>query len=400
LSGRVEQISNATLAVPAGASAQRRSLIADIDGAARGEAWDATANAQYAINSSNLPQLGQDSYSFGLRANRQFERDTVGFASSLRRESTLTSGLASFGASFALAQRQTLSLAPTWQHPLTERLSLVTDASVSAVTYGDAPPNSGLVNYTSTSATGGLAYSLSPSTRLRLTANASRFRTDPFTSSSNVMGWSASVQHTFSERWTVAASFGPTRIDSRFASGAQICTVPVIFCEAGLVPFTFVPAQVERVSTGNAWNASAIYTPSERTTLSLLTMRAVTPSGGGALTVLETTSATLAHSFTDRLSASADAAQSSQTTVAVGAGTSTQARRAGASPSWQLDERLWLDGGIRWQQVNVAGGGVPESTTVFLALRYSLARQVLRRRRSLRPVRAAERRRAPAARTA
>lgn len=374
-SGRVEQIGNPSLATPP-AAASRSTLGVDLDLAARSEEWDAAASANYASNSSSLQSLAQDSYGAALALKLRYARDILGLNASLRRESTLTSELATTGVSIAQAQRETRSLAPSWQRTLSERLSLALDANLQSVAYDRR--GGSLTDFTSASASAGLVYQLSPRAEARFTAGASRFRTEPFTSDSDTTNFSVSLQYLPNDRWTLNGSWGPSRTRTRVAGQARICPVAAVFCDAGLVPFEITPTEERRVSSGDTWSLSANWAASPSTSMLLQASRAVVPGGGGTLSQSEAMSASLNHRINERLSAVADIGETRTGTLQQGAAAGIASRRAGASINWQLEERVSLDAGLRWNQSRLPGGASPDSTTLFVALRYSLSRRVLR----------------------
>lgn len=382
LGARLERISNAPLATPA-VAATRRSLSAGFDLAARDAAWDATARADYSNNESNLRSQAQDGHGVSLALRRRFERDTLGLTASLRGESTLASELIAAGASNArsLGRRETLSLAPNWQRSLGERLTLTADAALDAVAVD--PRAAGQADSRSLSLSAGLRYALSPRTELRVTARRSAIRTEPFSSDSDTTALTLGIQYQPDERWTLSGEWGPSSTRTVTASQALLCPVQQIFCDLGLVPFEVLPTEQRRSSAAAAWNATASYRAGERTTFMAQAAQASSPAvGGGPLSQTRSASLAASHRLGEHLSASADAGETSATTVVSGSGARTVTRRAGASLSWQLDERVFLEGGLRWQRSQIPGGESPESTMVFLGLRYELARRVLRRRRA------------------
>ena len=378
LAGRVEQISNPTLAVPAAPTDSRRAVAATGQLASRAEDWDAALDAHYTWNESSTPILDIDEYGLVFGGHRLFERDTLGLSASTRRDASLANVATPSGASIALAQRDTSNIAPTWRHSLTERWTLDAEASAQTVAYGQRTP--GLVDFSSTGGSVGLKYRLSPILDLSLGANALRFRTDPATTASDSRGWTAGLHYLPNDYWTLDASFGGTRVKSRFTATSLICPVaPVIFCETGLVPFLAVGTEREGTVQGSTWNAAASYVPDERNTLLLLSTRSVGPSGGGSLSVTESVGVTYTRRLTDRVSVTADASRRSTAIVGASAiGSATRTSYASASLAWQLAERWTLDAGARWLRSRLPSGGSPESATLFVSLRYAVSQQPLR----------------------
>jgi len=310
LTGRIEHIMNPTLAVPATPADSRRTLAVTGQLAGRAENWDALLDAHYTWNESHTPVLAIDEYGLAFSGNRRFERDALGLVAYTRRDASLTNVATPSGASIALARRDSNSLAPSWQRSLSERWALSADASAQSVAYDQR--TAGLVDFESTSGSIGLKYTLSPRLDLRLGGNALRFRTNPATSSSDSTGITVGAKYLVSDFWTLDASFGSTRVKSRFMATSLICpVVPVIFCENGLVPFLAVGTQGEGTVQGSTWNVAVNYVPDERNALSLLSLRTVGPSGGGSLSLTESSSMIYTRRFTDHLSATAEVSRRS-----------------------------------------------------------------------------------------
>jgi hypothetical protein len=381
LTGRLEQVTNATYAVSAAPASSRRTLSATGDLAGRAEDWNAGLNANYTFNDSSTPSLGLDAYGFGVNGSRRFERDTLGLVAFMRRESALTSAPGSSGTSpgssgtsYALARRQTTSLAPNWQRALSERWTLNASTNLQAVSYDRR--KAGLVDYSDASASAGLTYTFSPRMDLRLGANAQRFRTDPAATKSDTVSVTAGIKYLLSDYWTLDASYGATRVKSRFSADSRVCPAPAIFCENGEVPFTVVATNTAGTISGSTWNATSSYVPDERSSFALFSSRSVGPSGGGSQSVTQNTGLGYAYRFSDHLIVRADGALGRSATVGASkVGPATHSRQASASLAWQFAERWSLDAGARWYQSRLSAGSSPASATFFVSLRYDMARQ-------------------------
>jgi hypothetical protein len=374
LTGRFEEVTNATFALSAASASSRRTLSATGDLAGRAEDWNAGLNANYTLNDSSNPSLGLDAYGFGVNGSRRFERDTLGLVATVRRESALTGAPGSSGTSYALARRETTSVAPNWQRALSERWTLNASANLQAVSYDRS--TAGLVDYRDASTSAGLSYALSPRMDLRLGANAQRFRTDPAATKSDTVGVTAGIRYQFSDYWTLDASYGATRVKSRFSADSQVCPAPAIFCETGVVPFTVVATDTTGTISGSTWNATSSYVPDERNSLTPYSSRSVGPSGGGSQSVNQNTGLGYAYRFSEHLIARADGSLGRSATVGASKlGPVTHSRQAGASLAWQFAERWSLDAGARWYQSRLSTGSSPGSATFFVSLRYDMARQ-------------------------
>lgn len=374
---RLEYWTNPSLTVPAGEDATRRSIGAALELAGRDALWDANARAAYLRNESTDTRLAEDSYGLELGGHRFFERDTLGLAASVRREALAGSQATTDGLTSAARRRDSTNVAPSWQHLLDERLALNVDASLSAVAYQQVLGGA-LVDYDFASVSAALLWTLSARTSANVSAGASRFRTDPFSSESDTVSLQVGVQHALTERWTLSAAGGPSSTKSRFAASAQLCPVEPIFCELGFVPIVTVPTEIEDTLSGSLWNASARYAAGERSSLALQGGRSLQPSGGASLVVREQASASFTHAFDDRLSAGANLRWSREVTVLATSSPQTRTRFAELSLAWRLDESWTLEARGFWQEADTGGRGAADSSTLSLGLRYTGARRLLR----------------------
>lgn len=374
--GRVEHLSNPRFAA-APSPVTRSSLSAGLGVAARAEAWDASLDARYRHYLEAEPDIS-DEESVAGRATRRFERSTLALAGSWARGSTTANDADPAVLVATSVPRETWSLAPSWQVALTQQWTASAGASFGAIRYARRAP--GLADSDSGSANVGATYAVAERTSLGATAVASKTDTDPFSSRSETVSLQGTASHSFSERWSASASYGPSRTLTDTAAFALVCPVEQVFCELGLVPFVVSPATISRTVRGNTWSLSGSYQAAQHTTLSFAADRSVSAPGGGAATDNLTASLRLSHRLTDRLLAGAEANERHSQPPADerGEAARTRTRSASASLTWQLAERWSLDGGVSFQQSRLPTGPEAHSETVFVALRYAPERRLLR----------------------
>jgi hypothetical protein len=375
VSARGESVSNPSLAVPAGERALRLTLAADLELRASTEVWEAALSAGVARHRSNESMLDTDDRSLALRLARRFERDTLEVAAAYRRDSTQASELRETGLVLARAQRDHVSLAPTWRRALTERLSAFAGLAYSQSHY--PRPAAGLVDNSSESARAGLSYALGPRTDLSLSASATRTDTSPFTTRSRSQSAQVSLSHAWSERLSLSAAYGPSRTRTTVAALARVCALPQVFCDLGLAPFTVFPTTFEQVTRGYVYSLAANWQADPRSTLALAASRSASASGSGFPTETDSVSATWSHRLDEYLSLSADAAFTRADALGGIVAARTRTERYAIGFAWQLAEDWFLDAGARLQRAELPGGGAPRSEAVHFGLRYQLRERPL-----------------------
>jgi hypothetical protein len=379
---RTEAISNYALTVPASNPAYRLTLAADGRFDARSEDWAADGSLGVATYQSNAAALENTDYSAGLGGSRRFEHDTFKLRANYRRDSTLASELQTTGIVLDRVQRGSAGVTAGWQHAWNERLSFSVDGSAGWTHYF-AQPGSGLVDFKSTSATVGVSYLYDERTSIGMSAGETRFDTDPFTSRSRIRSVQLTLTRNLNERWSVAASYGPASTRTETAAAAIVCPAPIELCQSGLVPFIVSPTTAVQTANGTLYTFTATYAASPSTLLALQASRSTNPSGAGTVVVNERVGATLATRLKERLTLGLAATAIESVTLVNTGAPRTRFAEASGNLTWQAAERMYLDGGLRWDVAEYASGVRPNSATVYLSLRYNARLGALHRRRRL-----------------
>jgi predicted porin len=367
LGARAESIGNPSFAVPAGPSLLRLALALELTLAAKAEAWDAQLSGAATRYRANDSAFASGDGSLALRLARRFERDSLEASAEWRRIAPPPGAAPASGAVQTRFRRDELSAGAGWQRQLTERLAL--NAAARALrSRPEGPQGPGRFETSTSSVSGGLAYALTPRTGVNATLSAARSDTDPFATRSSTASAQLGVTHRQAERLTLSASYGPSRTRTETAALAAVCPVPLLFCEAGLVPFAILPARTERVGSGYAYSAAATWQAAPNASLSLSASRSATPSGSGFLAETDSYSAALKYQLAENLSLEADALLRRADSLAGTGRTRTQ--RLGGSLAWQLDSRWFLELGAWQTRAGLPGGLEPRSDAVFVGLRY------------------------------
>jgi hypothetical protein len=321
---------------------------------------------------SGVPDRDSWGASVGLDARHLTERSTYGLAAQFLRDSTFASELRATGVVLARTQRDALSVAPSFERVLTERLSVSLDATASRSDYQDAAAL-GLQDNRAWSAAAGLGYAAAPRTRLTAALSAQHFETIPATSESDSATLRAGVSHRFSERLSATAGVGYFRARTILRQDAVVCPVAFALCELGLVPFVVVQVGGESRSDGWLFNGTLDWQLGERTSVSAALREDLNPSGAGVLVRTDALTVTLGHRFSDRLSGSVDASGYRSSYVGDSSGRSdSRLYGFGASLSWRAARDWLVEGGARHVRVtyDIAPGADSDATTLFVLVRY------------------------------
>jgi hypothetical protein len=218
---------------------------------------------------------------FPLSANYRGERDRWSFDGGLTRDNTLMGELQKTGVILAFTQRNLWTASPSWTHNLTERTDLVAGYQFSDATYENGL-RLGLVDYQVHAGSAGLSYQVADKSQVQLMGVATRFLASQVNLETNIFGGQASLNHEFSETFSVKLEAG-----SRFITNIQQ------FGPQSLSDHTWV------------WVANAtIRKQLERTSVTFDASRAINPSGFGLLLETDRIGVTIGHQLTENLSAS------------------------------------------------------------------------------------------------
>ena len=226
----------------------------------------------HVVRNPQFPSLDREEQQLGAQLAQWGERYTLNFSGQAARESTLTTELGTTGLTDANRIRQMLQAGVQPQWRMTERLTVSGGANLQDIAYPGArdTPLYGS-RYTSVSANS--TYALNRQTGFTLAASAGQFISDRQDASSENSSLTAQLVYSVAERLTASLSAGPSWVKA----GGQTDT--------GFV----YEARLDRQS--------------ERSTLSLLASRAVSPSGFGVLTQQDNVQLSLSRQLTERINA-------------------------------------------------------------------------------------------------
>jgi len=266
---------------------------------------------------------GQESsitnFFFPLSANYRGERDRWSFDGGLTRDNTLMGELQKTGVVLAFTQRNLWTASPSWTHNLTEQAALIAGYQFSDATYENGL-GLGLVDYQVHAGNAGLSYQIADKSQVQLMGIVTRFLASQVNLETKIYGGQASLNHEFSETFSVKLEAGPRFITNDQQFGSQ-----------SLSDHTWV------------WVANAtIRKQLERTSVTFDASRAINPSGFGLLIETDRIGVTIGHQLTENLSASITGQAIVSSGVAtVGSGTSfVQQRYISAQPklTWKIND--------------------------------------------------------------
>ena len=218
---------------------------------------------------------------FPLSTKYRGDRDRWNVDGGFTRDNTLMTELQKTGVVLAFTQRNQWTASPSWTHNLTERADLVAGYQFADVTYENGL-SLGLVNYQTNGGNAGISYQIAEKSQVQLTGIATLFRAPQRNLESKIFGFQTSLNHEFSETFSVKLQAGPRFITSDEQSGPQNLSAHSV-----------------------VWVANAtIRKQLERTTVTLEASRDINPSGFGLLIETDRIGMTVGQQLTENLSAS------------------------------------------------------------------------------------------------
>jgi hypothetical protein len=218
---------------------------------------------------------------FPLSVKYRGERDIWNVDGGLTRDNTLMSELQKTGVVLAFTQRNLWTASPSWTHNLTERAAFIAGYQFADATYEDGL-RLGLVDYQTNGGNAGLSYQVAAKSQVQLMGIATLFQAPQRNLESKIFGASASLNHEFSETFSVKLEAGPRFINNVVQSGSQDLSDHSL------------------VWVGNG----TIRKQLERTTFTFDASRQINPSGFGLLLETDSIGMTIEQQLTENLSAS------------------------------------------------------------------------------------------------
>jgi len=293
---------------------------------------------------------------FPLSVKYLSERDSLGFDGGFTRDNTLMGELQKTGVVLSFTQRNQWTASPSWTHNLTERAALVAGYQFTNATYENGL-SLGLVNYQMNGGNAGISYKIGEKSQVQLTGNATLFRAPQVNLETKIFGGTASLNHEFSETFSVRLEAGPRFISNVQQSGSQTLSDQTL-----------------------VWVANAtIRKQLERTTVTFDASREILPSGFGLLLETDRIGVTVGYQVTENLNASiiGQALVSSGIGTVGGGSSFPQQRYLSAQPklTWKFNEWWGADAWYSYGQRDVDSVNVRAvANAVSLAITYTPAK--------------------------
>lgn len=227
-------------------------------------------------------EQGLTNLDFPLSAKYRMENETLAFNGGFTRDNTLRGELLETGLVLGFTQRNLWSLAPSWTHNFSERLSLQSTYNYSNSTYENGA-RLGLLDYEVHGGSLALLYSLSEKSRMHVAGNYTNFSVPTANAlRSHIAGAQLSITHSFTESITATLAGGPQLVSSSLHFG---------------------PARI--ADTQTVWVASAnLRKQWDEGYAQLVMSREIRPSGFGLLVQTERVGVTLSKDLNERLTLS------------------------------------------------------------------------------------------------
>jgi hypothetical protein len=263
----------------------------------------------------------------------------------------------------------TLSLAPSLTHSLTERWSATTSASYLQARY-DRTSDPNLVDYDSYGGTLGLSYSLSERASTGLSASYWKYDTSPLTTRSESWALNGNGSYQASEALALTLSLGVQRVFTDQEQELFVCPADPLFCQLGLIPTVRVGVVGRSRQTVFPFSVALKWQISERDTLLASASQQVNPTGAG--TVTGSTQAAL--SYSRALSPVLDFSVSAlyATSSLLGGGNIGSFYFVSPNLAWRIDE-AWSAGiGYSFTRTTYPDSDqTAQANAVFATLRYA-----------------------------
>ena len=265
-------------------------------------------------------------------------------------------------------RRRTATLAGSWRHSFTERLSTTAQAAYVRTGYGQRLERVA-ADFDDASASANADYRLSETDTLTAHAGRSRYATRVGGSTSTTDDINLGASRVLSEQGSVSFSLGWYRTTSAQKFIGTACPLDVAYCRSGLVSYQTFIGRRSSSSTGLQFEASYRHQFDERTSLVFAAARKQAPSGTGAVVTSDTLNAAMSRSFSETLSASLAYAQSRARFETEGGGSTAQ-RVLTVSMSKRLAEDTNLVATYQRTQADLFGSvGSAQSNSVSVSIR-------------------------------
>ena len=346
----------------------------------KSETLEVSGGAQLNFNRyTGAKGLDSDDRIFTFASKYSTERDVWGLSVYSKRDSTRATELASTGSVLPRAQRNALSINPSWTRTLTERMSLRLAYSLSDTKY-DGGTSVGLVDSKSNAATASLIYLLGDTDKLSVSGTRSKF-VSTSSSKSTTDEIRVGLTHDFSETLQGDAEFGVRRTTSTFLAPVYSCD----FLPFGILPTlngvcnflgTPVPARLlyspqTLTSRGTSLNLGLTQQFGGADTFTGRFSRDINPSGRGV--TLQTDHLSLGYStrFSETLSGLINT-DFYRTRYQAIANQGSQYFTISPSLSWQLSEWWNLDTGVQYARQKYDGSATSVSSNlIYGSIRYN-----------------------------
>lgn len=351
----------------------------------KSETLEVSGGAQLNFNRyTGAKGLDSDDRIFTLSTQYKTERDKFGLNVSSKSDSTRATELASTGSVLPRAQRNSLSIRPSWTHSLTERVALRLDYTLSDTKYEDGA-SVGLVDSKYKAASASVIYLLTDTDKLTVSGTRSK-SISTGSSESTTDDLRLGLTHEFSETLQADAQVGVRRTTSTFLSAIYSCdhlglgsilpfqsSSGVICGYYGVIPVAalllYNPQTVS--SRGSSLNLGLTKKFGEADSLTARLSRDISPSGRGLL--IETDHLSLGYSkrFSETLSGSLNTNLYRNRYPAI-ANYGSEYFTIAPSLSWQLSEWWNLDAGVQYARQKYDSSATSVSSNlIYGSIRYN-----------------------------
>lgn len=309
--------------------------------------------------------LDRNDQYYKLNSSYKSERNIWAGDFSYTRDSTLFSELDETGIVQTRAQRNRLSLAPSWTRMLSERNSLRLGYQIDRVSYDSN--SAGLIDYRNQSVDAGWLHQFSPKDLVTLALFYSTFQTANDSNKANTIGLQGGLTHDFSETMQGSIVLGVRSIKST-VKGLSTQLVEIL---PGFFLPVLVPQTLNTTDRATVLNAR-LEKRFETVTINGSVSREQSPTGNGSLVETDRLRIGVSRRVTENLTASANGNvyHSRYIGNAVNAADRKYYELA-LNLNWRMTERWRVESGYRYARLEYQSSGTaPDSNLVFASIRY------------------------------
>ncbi|MEK6749691.1 MAG: hypothetical protein AABY83_10855 [Pseudomonadota bacterium] len=307
---------------------------------------------------------------FSVIAIYSGERYRGGIDIAAVRDSTLANAQTGAGVILADAERNSLSMNPTWQFSLTERVALNIGYGLTDVSYGAGMYN-GLFNYQNKTLNADVGYQYSSMGTANASINYFQYRTRHTEIASKGYNALIGFSQKFTERLAGTLNVGEYRTSTTVHQDISYCPGRIYECYFGLMAYEKTTVTRQFPARGYSGGAMIEGKLTDATKIQTKFDRSISPSGAGAIAQTDKLMIYISTQWFAKLDLTLDASVY-RSKYSAGTQTINNSRYYAVSPllRWNFKEAWSLESGVRRARLHYDSGATIIANAIFAGLRY------------------------------